>query len=485
MTWRRRDAQEVVLGVGGRESRCRGAGASLHQGTPATAPAPRQRGQPGLDRRWVACAAVEQAVQKLAPRVCPARIRLRRKDRAGRARRDAGGIRIDGGARAGGGGLAGQRIGREGPEVRRHRLRLERRHRRRVDGAGLQPGRDARLHRRRPGVGLSAPAVLLVSFIPMLFIAFAYSYMNRADPDCGTSFAWVTRAMGPQLGWLARLGDHRRRHHRHGQPGADRRHLLVPALRLAVGGRHELGGDARRRRLDRGHDVDLRDRHRAQRRDAEWLLSAEILTLALFAVVALVKVAVDRRADRGRRQPRAGSTRSTSPASTRSSTACCSASSSTGGGTAAVAVNEESQDRHTGPGQAAVMSTILLVLIYVVVSFAAQAYGGEKLLVDNADDVLSVLGSQVFGSPLDKLLIIAVLSSAAASTQTTILPTARTSLSMARWGALPKIFGRSARASRRRRSRRSRWASSRSSGTSRSTSSARTSSATRSPRSAS
>ena len=104
-------------------------------------------------------------------------------------------------------------------------------------------------------------------------------------------------------------------------------------------------------------------------------------------------------------------------------------------------MNEESQDRHTGPGRAAVMSTILLVLIYVVVSFAAQAYGGEKLLVDNADDVLSVLGTQVFGSPLDKLLIIAVLSSAAASTQTTILPTARTSLSMARWGALPKAFG--------------------------------------------
>ena len=54
-----------------------------------------------------------------------------------------------------------------------------------------------------PGVGLSAPAVLIVSFLPMLCIAFAYSYMNRADPDCGTSFAWVTRAMGPQLGWVA------------------------------------------------------------------------------------------------------------------------------------------------------------------------------------------------------------------------------------------------------------------------------------------
>src|SRR5919206_4860236 len=26
--------------------------------------------------------------------------------------------------------------------------------------------------------------------------------MNRADPDCGTTFAWVTRALGPQMGWL-------------------------------------------------------------------------------------------------------------------------------------------------------------------------------------------------------------------------------------------------------------------------------------------
>jgi amino acid transporter len=55
--------------------------------------------------------------------------------------------------------------------------------------------------------------------------------------------------------------------------------------------------------------------------------------------------------------------------------------------------------------------------------------------------VLSALGTEVFGSPLDKILIIAVLTSAAASTQTTILPTARTSLSMARVKAFPSKFG--------------------------------------------
>src|SRR5436190_9056655 len=52
------------------------------------------------------------------------------------------------------------------------------------------------------GVGLAAPAVMVVSFVPMLLIAGGYYYMNKADPDCGTSFTWVTRGMGPHLGWL-------------------------------------------------------------------------------------------------------------------------------------------------------------------------------------------------------------------------------------------------------------------------------------------
>ena len=102
-----------------------------------------------------------------------------------------------------------------------------------------------------------------------------------------------------------------------------------------------------------------------------------------------------------------------------------------------VAVNEESEDSQRARAARRWSRRSLLVLIYLVVSTAAQAYGGTRLLADNADDVLSVLGGQVFGSPCDKLLILAVLTSAAASTQTTILPTARTTLSMARKRAMP------------------------------------------------
>ncbi len=88
------------------------------------------------------------------------------------------------------------------------------------------------------------------------------------------------------------------------------------------------------------------------------------------------------------------------------------------------------------------ISTLILLGIYVVVAYAAQAYAGVDGLIENQEDVLSELGTEVFGSPLDKLLIIAVLTSAAASTQTTILPAARTSLSMARAKAMPGSLGK-------------------------------------------
>src|SRR6201996_6316575 len=52
------------------------------------------------------------------------------------------------------------------------------------------------------GVGVHSPAIIVVSFIPLFFIATAYKAMNEVDPDCGTTFSWVTRAMSPSLGLL-------------------------------------------------------------------------------------------------------------------------------------------------------------------------------------------------------------------------------------------------------------------------------------------
>jgi amino acid transporter len=171
------------------------------------------------------------------------------------------------------------------------------------------------------------------------------------------------------------------------------------------------------------------------------LLGAEIITLAAFAVVALGKVLLGD-------APEASVDPSLSwlnPFAIDSFDALVS-----GvllgvfiywGWDSTVTVNEESKNSNEGPGKAALLATVILLLIYIVVAYAAQSFGGTQQLIDNADDVLSVLGEEVFGSPWDKILIIAVLTSAAASTQTTILPTARTSLSMARSNAMPKSLG--------------------------------------------
>jgi amino acid transporter len=290
------------------------------------------------------------------------------------------------------------------------------------------------------GVGTHAPAVLIVSFVPMLLIAFAYRYLNRADPDCGTTFAWTTRALGPYVGWLngwaifvadvivmASLS------------------VIASTYTYTLVGWHSAANSTAGVIVGaivwialmtwicyRGIELSARTQ--------QFLLSAEILILVAFAVVAIAK------------------TYTGTPAGSVHVSASWFDPFDVGfgplvdavllgifiywGWDSGVAVNEESEAAAEGPGRAAVVSTLILVLVYVVVSTAAQAYGGTYYLVQNSNDVLSVLGTRVFGSGWDKLLIIAVLTSASASTQTTILPTARTTLSMARWGAIPEVFGR-------------------------------------------
>src|SRR5215813_3610263 len=51
-------------------------------------------------------------------------------------------------------------------------------------------------------VALQSPAVAVLAFVPMLFCSIGYSELNKADPDCGTTFTWATRAFGPKTGWF-------------------------------------------------------------------------------------------------------------------------------------------------------------------------------------------------------------------------------------------------------------------------------------------
>jgi amino acid transporter len=293
------------------------------------------------------------------------------------------------------------------------------------------------------GVGVHAPAVLLVSFIPMLLIAAAYKYLNRADPDAGTTFAWTTRAFGPGTGWLngwaifladvivmASLADIAAIYSFKLFGFTELSESKVAIIVAAV-----LWIALMTWICYRGIELSARIQ--------QVLLSAEVTILGLFAVVALVKV-YGGSAPHGSIKPSADWFNPFDMRFHDLVVAVLLGVFIYWGWDSGVAVNEESDDPANGPGKAAVISTILLVFIYLIVSAGAQSFHGIGFLTAeaNQEDVLNALGKPVLGGVLDKLLIIAVLTSASASTQTTILPTARTTLSMAHWKAVTTLLGR-------------------------------------------
>ena len=307
--------------------------------------------------------------------------------------------------------------------------------------------------------GVKAPAIILLAFIPMWMIAVAYQELNKAEPDCGTTFTWASRAFGPLVGWMGGWGI----------IAAD---VIVMANLAQIAGSYSftfvggLGWESVAELADstlwstvagviwivvmtyicyRGIEVSARLQY--------GLLSIELVVLLLFAVVALFKVYT-------------GTAESYSltpsldwfwPAGLDFSTVIAPALLTAlfiyWGWDTAVACNEESDDPGRTPGRAAVISTFLLLATYALVSVSTIAFAGvgtEGVGLgnqENADDVFAAVGQDLFGdSVLGKiallLLAASILTSASASTQTTILPTARTTLSMGVYKALPASFAK-------------------------------------------
>ncbi|GAA5130757.1 APC family permease [Pseudonocardia adelaidensis] len=299
-------------------------------------------------------------------------------------------------------------------------------------------------------VGEKAPAVLLLAFVPMYLIALAYRELNRAEPDCGTTFTWAARAFGPWAGWL-------------GGWGIIVADVIVMANLAQVAGQYSfllVGADALAESTlwttvagvlwilvmtyicHRGIEISARLQYA--------LLGIELVVLAMFAVTALVRVYAGD-APEGSMVPSPGWLWPGGLEASDLVDAVLIAVFLYWGWDTAVAVNEESDEPGRTPGRAAVLSTLLLLVTYVLVAAAAVAFAGtgtEGIGLgneENSDDVFAAMGSAVFGESgfghfLAILLIISVLTSSAASTQTTILPTARAALSMGAYRALPKRF---------------------------------------------
>jgi amino acid transporter len=303
-------------------------------------------------------------------------------------------------------------------------------------------------------IGPQAPIVTVLAFVPMLFVSFAYKELNKADPDCGTTFTWAARAFGPRTGWMGGWAI----------IAAD---VLVMASLAQVAGQYvfllfntgSIGQNASSGwvllvgvvwivLMTYICFVGIEISANFQKA----LLGIELTMLAVLSIVALVKVG-NGSAPLGHLTP---GWSWFNPFSISSPSAFINGVTLMlfiyWGWDTTVSINEETANPETVPGRAAVLSTVVLLVTYLLVIVSTESFAGLGAKgvglgnPANQNDVLSGLGTAVFGTSsfgnvLSHLLLLMVLSSAAASTQTTILPTARTTLSMAVYKAIPAKFG--------------------------------------------
>src|ERR1700712_3788899 len=230
--------------------------------------------------------------------------------------------------------------------------------------------------------GVKAPAIVLLAFVPMYFIAVSYQELNKAEPDCGTTFTWAARAFGAKTGWLGGWGI----------IAAD---VIVMANLAQIAGSYSFTflGDLGLSGVSdlstnvvattlvgiawiaimtficyRGIEVSARLQY--------FLLSFEVIVLIAFAVVALVRV-----------YPGNAESYSLVPQldwflpTGLDFGSVIAPALLTGifiywGWDTAVSVNEETADPAKTPGRAAIISTLLLLVTYALVAVAAIAFAG-------------------------------------------------------------------------------------------------------------
>ncbi|MFF0076522.1 APC family permease [Streptomyces sp. NPDC005494] len=304
-------------------------------------------------------------------------------------------------------------------------------------------------------VGIQMPAVFLAGFLPMLLVAFAYRELNKAVPDCGTSFTWTVKAFGPRLGWMCGWG-------------------LVIATIIVLSNlagvatsyfwllAGEISGSGSVAALDDSKPVHILTcllliavataisyRGMTATKGIQYTLVAlQLVVLAVFVVMAVQKA--------GSGDFAATSTDFSwswlNPFAVQSFAAFTAGLSLSifmfWGWDTCLTANEETTGAEKTPGRAALIAMVVLVGSYLATGIAAQmAVGaGDSGLglanPDTSDNVFAALAGPVMGPGLGVLLFLAVLASAAASLQTTFIPVARTVLAMAAYEALPASYAR-------------------------------------------
>jgi amino acid transporter len=310
--------------------------------------------------------------------------------------------------------------------------------------ASLGPTADA--------VGTQMPGIFLVGFLPMLLVALGYRELNNAMPDSGTSFTWATRAFGPWVGWLGGWG------------------LIVATvvvlsnlagvavdfLYLAIA---QISGNASIADLAANVPINIATclvfmiaacyisyRGMQTTKAVQYVLvSFQLIVLVWFSIAAIAHFSNGTAFD-----GLAFSADWFNPFLVPDFSAFAAGVSLSififWGWDVTLTMNEETKNPKTTPGRAATLTVVTIFVLYILVACATLMFAGigtGELGLKNEEisgNVFAALAGPIMG-PFAILLSLAVLSSSAASLQSTFVGPARTMLAMGHYQAFPKRFG--------------------------------------------
>ncbi|MFI5035171.1 MAG: APC family permease [Acidimicrobiales bacterium] len=295
------------------------------------------------------------------------------------------------------------------------------------------------------GIGLAAPSVIVLAFVPVVFIALSYFHLNRRNPNCGASYSWLSQVVHPSVGWF------------NGWVQIATSVIFCTTAPLLAGTYtlvflHSAFNAVSAGAASNPNDIAIFGSCYLAlvtficvygirwTTNAQWVMVCiEYIAVFVFSIGGIIKVLVS--------HPKHSigfSAQWLDPLKIHGFTAVA-AGLSLGvfffwGWDTALNLTEESKNSSHIPGKAGLISMWLLLLIFTINFVGVQMLLGPKAVAAQGSSVLFYFGQQFAGSWASYVMIFAVISSTIATTQTTLLPAARITYAMSRDGVFPKVF---------------------------------------------
>lgn len=291
-------------------------------------------------------------------------------------------------------------------------------------------------------VGSSLPAVFLIACLPILGIAVGYARLSARDPNAGTTYMWVRRALGPWFGFMV------------GWIGVATS-ILFLAYGTQLAGQFTLGVAA-----ELGADIDpLGSVKLATAIGVAWAalitwtavrgveMAARVQAVLFgFAAVVVMTVCVFAFTGWGKADPVAGvSAAWFNPFgfddTTMLATGVLLAAYNFWGWETAFSISEENVDRRVA-GKAGLLSIVLAVAMFVFAAVAFQRALSPEEFAEYGANALPYLADKMFGGQGALIAYLAMLLSTVACLQSSVIGGARLTMAMGRNGVLGASWAR-------------------------------------------